>query len=211
MADQHQLPWRAQSYQTAPRLHLLLITGLVKSGYCLTVTVLSQVLALAKRVRIISEFRAHIWRLEEKNITTLGTWICSHAELEPNELADKHAKPAAEEARECSRQSSTSLSEAKSAVKLMTLTKWQRGWHKSEKGQHLYSLLPSVKRSSFKSIHNRTAERKINRLRLGHTNLKADLAHKKIIENPMSKCELKRMPHKLYRAHVCAKRGSIPS
>ncbi len=129
--------------------------------------------------------------VEEKNITTHGTWISIHAELEPNELADKHTKLAAEEARECSCQSSTSLSEAKSAVKLMTLIKWQRGCHKSDKGLQLYSLLPSVKRSSFKSIHNRTAERKINRLR-GHTNLKADLAHKKIIENPMCKCELAR-------------------
>ncbi len=41
-------------------------------------------------------------------------------------------------------------------------------------------------------MHNRTAERKINRLRLGHTNLKAHLTHKTIIENPipMCKCEL---------------------
>ncbi len=92
--------------------------------------------------------------------------------------------------RYCSRQASTFLSEAKSAVKQMTLTKWQRGWHKSGKGRHLYSLLPSVKRYSFKSMHNRTAERKINRLRLGHTNLKADLTHKTIIDNPMCKCEL---------------------
>ncbi len=152
---------------------------------------------LAKRVKItlvpselISEIRAHIRRLEEKNITTLGTWVCGHAELEPHELANKHAKLAAEKARDCSRQASTSLSEAKSAIKQMTLTKWQRGWHKSGKGRHLYSLLPYVKRSSFKSMHNRTAERKINRLRLGHTNLKADLTHKKIIENPMCKCEL---------------------
>ncbi len=97
----------------------------------------------------ISEIRAHISRLEEKNITTLDTWICGHAELEPNDLADKHAKLAAEEARECSHQSSTSLSEAKSAVKLMTLTKWQRGWHKSGKGRQLYSLLPSSKMSEF--------------------------------------------------------------
>ncbi len=42
----------------------------------------------------------------------------------------------------------------------------------------------------FKSMHNRTAERKINQLRLGHTNLKADLIHKTIIDNPMCKCEL---------------------
>ncbi len=129
----------------------------------------------------ISEIRAHISGLEEKNITTLGTWICGHAELEPNELADKHARLAAEEAREYSHQSSTSLSEAQSTVKLMTLSKWQRGWHKSSKGRQLYSLLPSVKRSTFKSIHNRTAERKINRLRIGHTNFKADLAHKNIV------------------------------
>ncbi len=47
----------------------------------------------------ISEIRAHIRRLEEKNITTLGTWVCGHAELEPNELADKHAKLAAEKDR----------------------------------------------------------------------------------------------------------------
>ncbi len=69
----------------------------------------------------------------------------------------------------------------------------RRGWHKSGKGQHLYPLLPSVKRSSFKSMHNhdnRTAERKINRLRLGHTNLNADLTHKTTIDNPMCKCEL---------------------
>ncbi len=39
-------------------------------------------------------------------------------------------------------------------------------------------------------MHNRTAERKINRLRLGHTNLKADLTHRTIIDNPMCKCEL---------------------
>ncbi len=54
---------------------------------------------------------------------------------------------------------------------------------------HCYHL---VRCQSFKSIHvhNRTAEWKINRLRLGHTNLKADLAHKKIIEDPMCKCEL---------------------
>ncbi len=51
-------------------------------------------------------------------------------------------------------------------------------------------MLPSVKRSTFKSMHNRTAERKINRLRLGHTNLKADLTQKTIIDNPMCKCEL---------------------
>ncbi len=73
----------------------------------------------------ISEIRAHIRRLVEKNITTLSTWVCCHSELEPNELADKHAKLAAEKARDCSRQASTSLSEAKSAVKQMTLTKLQ--------------------------------------------------------------------------------------
>ncbi len=89
----------------------------------------------------ICEIRLHIQRLEEKNITTLGKWVCGHAELEPNELADKHAKLAPEKARYCSRQASTSLSEAKSAVKQMTLTKWQRGWHKSGKSRHLYYLL----------------------------------------------------------------------
>ncbi len=47
-----------------------------------------------------------------------------------------------------------------------------------------------VKRSRFKIIHNRTDDRKLNRLRLGHTNFKADLAHKKIIENPTCNGEL---------------------
>ncbi len=42
----------------------------------------------------------------------------------------------------------------------------------------------------FKSMHNKTAERKINWLRLGHTNLKAHLTDKTTIDNPMCKCEL---------------------
>ncbi len=122
----------------------LLITGSVKSGYFLTVRVHSRVLALAKHVIITPlpsvRIRVHIQRLEKKNMTTLGTWVCGHAELEPNELADKNAKLAAEKARYCSRQDSTSLFEEKSAVKQMTLTKWQRGWHKSGKGRQLHSL-----------------------------------------------------------------------
>ncbi len=53
------------------------------------------------------EIRVHIQRLKEKNITTLGTWVCGHTELEPNELADKHANLATEKAKYCLRQAST--------------------------------------------------------------------------------------------------------
>ncbi len=56
-------------------------------------------------------------------------------------------------------------------------------------------MSPLIKRSSFKSIHNRTAERILNRLTLGNTNLKADLAHKKIIENPTCNCEVNHETH----------------
>ncbi len=61
-----------------------------------TLTSISSGKTCLNHTSTISEIRKHIRRLKEKNITTVGTWVCSHAEVEPNELADKHAKLAAE-------------------------------------------------------------------------------------------------------------------
>ncbi len=50
--------------------------------------------------------------------------------------------------------------------------------------------------SCYRSTHNRTTERKLNRLMFGHTNLKANLGNMRLIENPTCNYGLKHeTPH----------------
>ena len=116
----------------------------------------------------------------------MGTWVCGHANLEANELADKQAKEAAEEANNLTNASPIPYTIAKGHIRERTLSRWQSSWDIADIGRYFYEFKPKVTRKSYLSSSNRVAEYRLNRLRLGHTLLRQHLAAKNIIEDPIS-------------------------
>ena len=102
-------------------------------------------------------------------------WIPGHAELEPNEAADKAAKEAAQEASVSEIRISPSLNVVKNIIRRQVITKWQKSWNWSDQSTstECYRLLPVVPKQRYKSsvTHNRSLETKFIRLLSGHSRL----------------------------------------
>ncbi len=128
-------------------------------------------------------------KLVEKGTSTIATWVCGHAEIQENDLADTYAKIAATEASFlASNQVPISLSEAKAAIKKCTLHLWQISWSNNNPGCHLYDLQPMVSMKAYRSLYRMKAESKVNRLKMGHSLLNQHLHRIAMFDNPTCDC-----------------------
>jgi hypothetical protein len=126
--------------------------------------------------------------LHSRDINVKGSWVCGHADLEPNEIADSLAKAAAAQASIERTFSSLTLSTAKSVVKAFIKDKWQKNWN--NRHTDLYHRLQTCTTKTYKSFGNRFGEVKRNRLRLGHSRLKSNLKKIKLTDCDTCNCGL---------------------
>ncbi len=120
---------------------------------------------------------------------TMPALVCGHTEIQDNNLADTHAKLAAVEASFIPQnQALISLSESKAAFKKHTLHMWQRSWFNNNTGHHLNDLQPDVSRRAYKSMYDRKADSKVDRLKMGHSLLKQHLYTIYFLNNSTCNC-----------------------
>jgi ribonuclease HI len=136
----------------------------------------------------VLNIRHLISELSTKGFSICASWVCGHADLEPNELADTHAKAAACTAKNINQPPSISLQDVKRLAKNNTLRKWQSSWTRSSTGRHLYELHSTVSRATYKGTSIRRGEIRRNRLRLGHTRLREHLHKIRVIASAECVC-----------------------
>ncbi len=133
--------------------------------------------------------RTLVKHLNDKGIMCKISWVCGHAGLLPNELADKAARDAAELAQESDIPQTHSEAAAKSTLRNHLTAKWQQAWDQGQTARELYTILPKVSLKRKKYHLSRSAETKLNRLRCGFSNLNANLfRHGHLVESPNCSC-----------------------
>ncbi len=133
--------------------------------------------------------RKLVKHLRDKGISCNISWVCGHAGLRPNELADEAAKEAAELANENDMPQVCSEAAVRSTLRKDLIEKWQTAWDKGQTARELYNIAPEVSLKPKRYRLSRTAETKINQLRCGFSNLKDHLyRHGNLVESPLCSC-----------------------
>uniref|UniRef100_A0A6P7FX15 Uncharacterized protein LOC114335122 n=1 Tax=Diabrotica virgifera virgifera TaxID=50390 RepID=A0A6P7FX15_DIAVI len=109
--------------------------------------------------------RQELHNLNHKNVAFL--WVPSHIGIAGNELADKHAREALEDAT-IEIYPTTPASDLKSYFHSKIVDIWNSRWHENQK--QLFEVKPTFQRWSDNS-KNRFSQVIISRLRLGHSHL----------------------------------------
>ncbi len=133
--------------------------------------------------------RCHVTTLMDNNIHVEIAWIPGHADIAPNDLADRAAKEAARAASESAHGNPPiTLQDVKNTIRSETLESWRRQWAIQTEGRHTYSIFPTPCTKPPHPNPCRSIDIKLNRLRSGHT-LLAEHAHKmKLVPSPVCKC-----------------------
>ena len=137
----------------------------------------------------ILEIRSKIGILQSQNTQVIGIWVCGHANIMGNELADENAKKAALEAKTLTTKCESSIMETKNAIKKLTVNRWQKAWNSIPQGRDFFLLCPTVSRNCYKSIGNIHGEIKLNRIKFNNTRLKQHLYNKALCDSPECDCE----------------------
>jgi len=113
----------------------------------------------------------YIHDFENRGTTVKLDWSPGHASIHGNELADKLAKEAAQEAKGLDDSSIIiTQNDIKAAARKLTSAKWQRQWDKSEAGRRMFHFKPKVaERSTYDKP--RDIYSKIVQLRSGYCRL----------------------------------------
>ena len=139
---------------------------------------------------LLDETQKNIYHLQNVSNTTVNIyWVPGHADLEPNETADKAAKEAAHEASLQKNKVQPSLNVIKNIIRKHIYTKWQKAWNRYAYTE-CYNLLPVVPKYRYTSnvTKSRVLESKFFRLLSGHSRLN-DHIHKLFpIESPCCEC-----------------------
>ena len=139
---------------------------------------------------IITSCRQLTKGLNDKGIATKVTWVCGHAGLIPNEIADEEAKAAAETAKEDDTPTELPASLAKGLIKQHQMEKWQHAWDTATTGRTLYSVIPAVRPCSRIRRPSRSSDTKLSRLKSGFSRLNEHLyRHGKLAETPTCECD----------------------
>ena len=81
--------------------------------------------------------------LKSQNVSIELNWTPGHADIAGNEIADKLAKEAAEEAENMPEMVTPLTStDIKKAVKDSCKIKWQKRWDVSQTGRHMFDFQP---------------------------------------------------------------------
>ena len=111
--------------------------------------------------------------LQNRGIEVSASWVCGHASIDSNELADHHAKLAAKQASSSDITTAIPLSLAKSAIKKFFLKKWESNW--AQRSSNLEPYIGKCTVGKYRSSGSRLGEIRRNRLRLGHSRLRSNL------------------------------------
>ena len=94
---------------------------------------------------VILEIKQTMDILKSQNVSIELNWTPGHADIAGNEIADKLAKEAAEEAENMPEMVTPLTSiDIKKAVKDSCKIKWQKRWDVSQTGRHMFDFQPSV-------------------------------------------------------------------
>ncbi len=140
---------------------------------------------------LVGSIQTSITTLEELGISTYIAWVPGHAELKPNELADRAAKEAAKQASTWNMDqdlSTKSLSQTKREIRCNILKVWQRRWDRIDEARHTHNILPRVSLNRPIPRLSRKTEIKFNRLRSGHSMLEEHSYKMKIPSCPTPSC-----------------------
>ena len=136
----------------------------------------------------IFEIKQAMEILKSQNVTVEINWTPGHAEIAGNEIADKLAKEAAEEAENMPEVDTPLTSiDVKRAVRDSCKIKWQNRWEASQRGRHMFEFHPSVvaRKMAFGSI---PAQRIVTQLRTGYCYLNGYLHAVGLKESPLCTC-----------------------
>ena len=118
-------------------------------------------------------------------------WTPRHIDLQQNEMADKMAKQAAEEAKELPLgQAQLTIKDAKSIIKEALRDRWQRQWNRIQDSTLIQSCYRKVCTTRYKSVMSPTAESCLIRLLSGHNRLKEHMHRIKYAQTPNCSCGL---------------------
>lgn len=99
-------------------------------------------------------------------------WTPGHATIEGNEIADRLAKDAAQQASHMPLDTSVvTLQDIKSSSRKSIISKWQQRWDISESGRFFYSFKPKVNGKLFLDIPCKNLGSSILQLRTGYNHL----------------------------------------
>ena len=102
--------------------------------------------------------------IQGRGIATKIAWICGHAGLLPNEIADEAAKEAAHSAIEEDLPLTVTTSGAKWMIRQHLTEKWQESWDRGQTGRLLHNIIPRVNSRTHTRQLPRSVETQINRL-----------------------------------------------
>ena len=152
--------------------------------------------------QLIHDINIKVKDLNAKGHKTSITWIAGHAGLAGNDLADKLAKTAANEAsagRTDGEMCSKTMEEIKAEIRRQSVQRWDKAWSSCDKGRFLYDLQPFVALKPRIIRSNRGYASKYLRLCTGHTCLNEHMHRMGIPghDSPVCECgqDIGNVPH----------------
>ena len=152
----------------------------------------------------IQEVKEDIKNLEQAGVKVEISWTPGHSDIKGNELADRLAKEAAEEAKEMKDLPPViTMGDIKTAARESGKKKWQDMWEKSETGRHLFNYRPQVDYKIKHKFDKRKGESVVAQLRTGYARLNEYLNKSNIAESDMCQCgEIESVKHYLIECEM---------
>ncbi len=166
-------------------------------------------------IQLTTEILSKARGLSEKGIHTIIKWVPGHAGIHGNELADQAAKMGALEAKSLQTDhpdEPLTTAAAKRAISNGIKYRWQSQWNKCQKAHALHEFHKQIPTSGYKSITDRSTEKRLFRLKSGFTHLNSELYKYGYSDSPLCSCGLEEetIPHLLLNCpHYLQARDSM--